>query len=1094
MSDSTASSQHDYVEQLAEEFLKRVRCGQKLSIEDFCAQHGKHADELRNLLEMMELLEDLHPDSAAPVSMHEEQRQQLEELTDYRIVRELGRGGMGIVYEAQQLSLGRRVALKVLPIGTRVGGSARIRFAREARTAASLHHTNIVPVFEVGEECDCFYYAMQFIEGRSLDRVVKELDKLHFVDFSAGKSTKVSGSSGVGLTVPSATGSSVMSKRISSDSGDKSHRDHFYRSVARIGLQAADALAHAHARGVIHRDIKPSNLILDSEGVVWVTDFGLASTQNDEGLTQTGEFLGTLRYMSPERFSGICDARADIYALGLTLYELLAGRPVFDSSNRLKLIDQIKNSDPPSLQDSNRGVPRDLETIVLKAIEKNPESRYGSADELAADLDCFLHDEPIHARRASFTERFVRWSRRNPPLAASIILSFTLLMLVAVGGAAISYRESARRLQTTRDLYAAQMHSAGEAYGDRDGYHRQRAFLDAWRPSTGQVDFRGWEWYFLQSTIKQQSIRLDGFTGPDWDAVWSPDGRRIAASRATQIVIHDLDNRTTRPVGEGNSMTFALRWSPDGSRLVVARQNSTVEILDATTGEKIGTLEGCDEGAEWWHVVWTRDGSKIAGSSWDHSLGTGKVMIWNAETTKRIGELPEAGSIDWNPAGTELVMARNDSGALEVWDPFELRLLRHLGFHDPVITCVRWSPDGNHVASASDAGTIRIFDAHRDYQYASGARPLRELHGHVNNVMQVDWSPNGKWLASASRDLTVGIWRADTGEQIEVLKGHTEHVLNVMWSPDGERLLSGGMGESLRVWYPEQSDTPNSVEGHKYHVWGVAWNPDGNRLASVDGDGRLLIWDPNTAEVVQQIKSDRVLRSVEWSKDGTLVAAIAHQGPTSVWRTDNGELQQTIGERTTAFNWQDGSSLTVRSESSVVTWDCELGQKTGELPTTDSEYIFRTSPDGKYVATASASSVRVRSLRTNVEVASMRSEGAPHAIRWTPDSNRMLVVTETMIGVWNSGDQDFSFILDSNGYRFMSADWSPDGSRLASVDHSGRLKVWDASTGTNTLTLKASAPALFCISWSPDGRSIVTGGSDGHIRIWDASPAYQLAE
>ena len=597
MSDGTASSQHDSVEQLAEKFLQRVRRGEKISIADFCVQHAEHADELRKLLEMMELMEDLHPDSAGLVSMHEDQRHQLEELTDYRIVREIGRGGMGIVYEAQQVSLDRRVALKVLPIGTRVGGSARVRFEREARTAASLHHTNIVPVFEVGEEGDCFFYAMQLIDGRGLDRVVRELGKLHFVDFDTGKSQKVSGSSDLRLTDPSSAGGSAPLEGGSADSRERSHRHHFYRSVARIALQAADALAHAHARGVIHRDIKPSNLILDSEGVVWITDFGLASSQNDEGLTQTGEFLGTLRYMSPERFSGTCDERADVYALGLTLYELLARRSAFDSSDRLELIDLIKNFAPPSLRTLDGKVPNDLNTIVLKAIEKDADQRYATANEFAADLECFLRDEPIRARRASPLERFARWARRNPYLSASLTLAFALLLVVAVGGIAMFWRESERSHRATRDLYSAQMHSAGEAYSQRDGYHRQLALLDAWRPSAGHVDYRGWEWYFLRSRIGHQPVSLDGFTGETWDAVWSPDGKQIAATCANQIAIHDLTSRATRFVDMG-MVPYAIRWSPDGRHLVVAEKDRTVEILDAATGQTTGALEGCEEGAE----------------------------------------------------------------------------------------------------------------------------------------------------------------------------------------------------------------------------------------------------------------------------------------------------------------------------------------------------------------------------------------------------------------------------------------------------------------------------------------------------------------
>ncbi len=248
----------------------------------------------------------------------------LEEVGGYRILGEIGRGGMGVVYEAEQKSLGRRVALKVLPHRSHLSENARSRFLREARAAASMHHTNIVPVFEVGDEDDHFFYAMQLIQGQSLDSVIDELKELKIADSGtnvdprnplgpdlAGKATMSSGSG--------STGSASLPGESNGSFGG-SRRFGFYRSVARIGLQVAQALAYAHARGIIHRDIKPSNLLLDADGVVWITDFGLAKT-DEEGLTQTGDFLGTLRYMSPERFSGKCDARADVYAAGLTVYE-----------------------------------------------------------------------------------------------------------------------------------------------------------------------------------------------------------------------------------------------------------------------------------------------------------------------------------------------------------------------------------------------------------------------------------------------------------------------------------------------------------------------------------------------------------------------------------------------------------------------------------------------------------------------------------------------------------------------------------------------------------------------------------------------------
>src|SRR5262245_18678223 len=420
---------------------------------------------------------------------------------------------MGVVYEAEQVSLGRRVALKVLPRQVSSDLKTMARFRREARSAAQLHHTNIVPVFEVGKEGEVSYYAMQFIQGQGLDTVIDELWRLKERAHPSGPNqgsdrpgppipagptaaapsqsrpvSRMAHSLLTGRFVPEtpegpgegeaagadreataalsdrrdpdeigappsgenspAAGSSRPSSVVlpggSPLSAVESRRRPFFRSAAHIGRQVAAGLAYAHARGIVHRDIKPSNLLLDTQGVVWITDFGLAKASDDR-LTQTGDILGTIRYMAPERFRGQGDARADIYALGLTLYELLTLRPAFDSPDRLRLIEQIKTAAPPRPRLLDSRIPRDLETIVMKAIEKDPQGRYPSADALAEDLRRFVHGEPIRARPVGRLERLWRWSRRKPALAAALATTTTLLLLVAIGGPAAAVRQAPLR-------------------------------------------------------------------------------------------------------------------------------------------------------------------------------------------------------------------------------------------------------------------------------------------------------------------------------------------------------------------------------------------------------------------------------------------------------------------------------------------------------------------------------------------------------------------------------------------------------------------------------------------------------------------------
>jgi serine/threonine protein kinase len=311
---------------------------------------------------------------------------------DFRIVREIGRGSMGgIVREAYQGSLNRHVALMFLP---EHGDLARFR--REARAAGRLHQTHIVPVFGVGEHAGRHYYIMQYIAGEGLDAELERRRR-----------------TGREPAAPASSGSR-------------------YLEAARIGVQVAEALAHAHDLGVIHRDIKPSNLLIDEQGTIWVADFGLAKDAVDGGtLTHTGDLLGTLRYLAPERLSGRCDARADIYGLGATLYELTCGRPAYDQTDRAALLSRLMHHEPPVPRQLDPRVPRDLETIILKAMARDPGDRYQTAAELAGDLRRFVEDRPIRARRAGVWERAARWCRRNPVVTGLLAVVFVLLMAVS---------------------------------------------------------------------------------------------------------------------------------------------------------------------------------------------------------------------------------------------------------------------------------------------------------------------------------------------------------------------------------------------------------------------------------------------------------------------------------------------------------------------------------------------------------------------------------------------------------------------------------------------------------------------------------------
>jgi len=486
---SDASLKPDPVGVLAEEFVERLRRGERPSISEYCRTHEGLAPRIRELFPSLVMIEQLGPGAdesldsllfsadgrrhAAPVR-----------IGDYRILCEIGRGGMGVVYEAVQESLGRHVALKVLPRHAAADEKSLERFRGEARTIARLHHTNIVPVFEVDQDEGVSFIAMQYIRGQGLDTVLADLQ----TGRSAADTSGVLRAARLGASPPELPpGENDADDRAAllgvsaepssnSSSGTNARPRRYFRTVAQMGVQVAEALEYAHRRGVVHRDIKPSNLLLDTSGVVWITDFGLAKSEGD-ALTYTGDIVGTLRYMAPERFTGQSDPRSDVFSLGATLYELLTLRPAFDCTERAQLMQQVMQSDPPRPRTIDPRIPRDLETIVLKAIDRAPAARFASAGQMAEDLRRFLADQPIKARRTWIWERTWRWCRRNPAIANSIALAL-LAFLLGLGGVLWKWRDAERARQDERIARTAADDSAEEVRQGMVRLKEANALLD----------------------------------------------------------------------------------------------------------------------------------------------------------------------------------------------------------------------------------------------------------------------------------------------------------------------------------------------------------------------------------------------------------------------------------------------------------------------------------------------------------------------------------------------------------------------------------------------------------------------------------------
>jgi eukaryotic-like serine/threonine-protein kinase len=1001
---------------------------------------------------------------------------------DYELQDEIARGGMGVVYRARQSSLNRPVALKMILAANFASEADVARFRREAESAANLDHPNIIPIYEVGEHDGRHYFSMRLIEGTSLAERMRNEDH-----------------SQTPLTRPSGTLSPRPMR------GEGWGEGSSLKAAVHLITKVARAVHYAHQHGILHRDLKPANILLDASGEPFVTDFGLArSVEGDSALTLSGAVMGTPAYMAPEQAtaSKTITTSADIYSLGAILYEALTGQPPFKGGTVIETIQHVLDDEPRPPRELSSSVDKDLETIALKCLEKDPARRYSSAEALAADLDHWLNHEPIAARPIGGVERAVKWARRKPALAALILV--TLLAVSAYIGLALFNKA---RFLRERDL-------AIEA--------RMRAEL-----AEKETEQKLWQSYLAQARANRWSGRA---------------GRRFESlgvlARAAEIKPSlELRNEAIASLALAD-LRLASQWQgrPPGTSLVgvddkfelYARgdEQGSVSVRRLADDSELAALPGFGVRAAW-IMQFSPDARLLAVAYGD----TRRCRVWDWKEKRIVADFDDVFqfAFDFSPDGLRLALGGQD-GAIRLFDlEAGQTTLRFNGGAQP--HTLRFSPDGSQIAvSLNGRPLVEIHDVVRG----------QLLHTLTNAaaVRQIGWHPDGKSLAAPCANGQTVIWELGARpRQRVVLAGHRNVAAQACFNRRGDLLATSGWDGTLRLW---NAVTGEALVNHKDSSMALHFSPDETRLGPMYDGAQLRVLEVAAGRECRALPGHpgRVVWTADFTKDGRWLATGGSEG-VRLWdlQTDRQAAFLNTAETRAALFHPGGQGLFTSAANGLEQWPLDIvtnetgvasvrfGQPT-RLPATYKLERACLSPDGKVAFAAHGTGIRVVTLDGSAATYVLKGHPGAAFISLSPDGKWLASGTWKGQGVevWDwaatnvvakldvrdSADVAFSpdgrWLVTGNSEEYVfwkAGDWtrshavarersgdffgrmcfSPDGRMLALAHTRDLVKLVDTATGNELATLEAGPQTP--LAFTPDGAQLVVAGERGALQIWD---------